>query len=141
MPGVDALLGRIAERSKRPSDAIPHYRDAIERDPDDRRSLRRLAQLLAGPGSEEAIALARRACELGSFSHGGELAVLALALGEAGHYDEAVEKARRALELARIEGDLKLVDRIAWQLRDYRQHRPAGVARLRRQLRRGALID
>ncbi len=82
------------------------WREALRLQPDDVDALDQLAWALAtspeasirnGP---EAVALARRAVQLGDGRDADLLATLAAAYAEAGRFSEAVETAERAISLA-----------------------------------------
>jgi serine/threonine-protein kinase len=89
--------------------ALADHRRQAERTPDDPAAWGYVAWILAtcpdaalrnGP---EAIALARKACELGGPTDGDALDTLAAAFAECGQFDEAVQWAGKALELVREE--------------------------------------
>ncbi len=118
----------VAERKF--ADAIRVLRNATEHTTDNSKLFCLLAKLLAtcqddvlrnGP---DAIRAARRACELTGYQHPDALATLAAAFAETGRFDEAVEHAQRAIDLAQARGDVQLASKLQLQLDVYRESKP-----------------
>lgn len=86
--------------------AYRNYRKAIEIDGNFARALNNLAWLLAACPEEhyrdgtEAVRLATKACELARFQDAGFLDTLAAALAESGQFEQAVVRAKEAIEKA-----------------------------------------
>jgi protein O-mannosyl-transferase len=72
----------------------------------------------------EACRLAKRAVHLGSADDATPLKILAAARAEVGRFDDAVQAAEQALQLARASGDSQLSGEIELQLNRYRVHQP-----------------
>jgi tetratricopeptide (TPR) repeat protein len=98
-------LGVTYWKLERLEAAEHHLRKAIEYDGNYVKAYDRLAWLLAtwpdakvrnGP---EALILARRACELGQYKRARHIVTLAAAQAEAGHFEQAIQTAERALAL------------------------------------------
>ncbi len=123
----DALLkrGRAAE-------GLASYRDALELNPDCLPALNNLAwQLAAHPDlsvrdGAEAVRLAQRADQITGHKDPSILDTLAAAQAEAGSFDGAVETGKRALEMARRQGNPALVESIARALEAHRARRRPG---------------
>ncbi|HPT16598.1 MAG TPA: tetratricopeptide repeat protein [Kiritimatiellia bacterium] len=108
--------------------ALRYFRKLAAASADDPAILNNLAWLLAASQRspappQEALALARRAVELG-----GEqpilLDTLAAACANAGLYAEAVDQATRARALATAQGQEKLARRLERRIEQYRQNKP-----------------
>ncbi len=85
---------------------VGHLREALKRRPNDATILTRTAWVLATcpdpkiRDGEDAVRLARRACELSRYESPQALDSLAAAYAETGRFDDAVHAAHRAVELA-----------------------------------------
>ena len=126
------LVRAIAlEKSGRYFAAEEAYRHALELEPDTRETAFRLARLLsvlpdpALRNGEEAIGLCERACAAIPCQTAEELDVCAMAAMEAGRQAEAIDKAGRAVDVARARGDEALARKIAGRLAAYRLGQPA----------------
>jgi Tfp pilus assembly protein PilF len=112
------------------SHAINEYREALRLDPGLVGALNNLAWLLATSVDDqvrdgrEAVRLARRACELTEYREPVIIGTLAAAYAEAGEFDQAVETAKRAADLALSFGQTTLANRNQQLLQSYREHRP-----------------
>jgi hypothetical protein len=123
-----SVLGRLGDLRAEAGDldgAFASYRDAL----DVRRDatvLNNFAWSLAvrgsAPDAEEAIALAREALQQFGDSDVDTLDTLAAAYAAGGRYEDAIDTAERAVELAR-DSDPELAADIATRLRVYRTHR------------------
>ena len=109
--------------------AAEHYQSALEISPDYVKALVNLAMLFAiCPDAEvrngpRAIELARRAAELTNYCHAMVMATLATAYAEAGRFDEAVETAEKALQLALAANQQRLTNEIQKHLASYKTGR------------------
>ena len=115
-------------------EAIYHYRKAVELDPNRLGAIASLAWLLATHplaerrDGEEALALAQRACQQTGYGNPGPLNSLAAAYAELGRFDQAVQAAERALDLAKRAGDQQRVAEVSATLDSYRSGRPYRIA-------------
>ena len=118
-----SLLNRIEE-------AIPHYRRAIELQPDMLPALDSLAWILAthekaslrnGP---EAVRLAKSAVSLTDEHDSRTLETLAVASAEAGDFPAAIETAQKALKLAAAADERERAGELAAQLRLFQAGQP-----------------
>jgi protein O-mannosyl-transferase len=91
--------------------------DAVTRSPRDARQ------------SSEALLSAKKVCQATAFQHPNFLATLAATYAEAGQFQEAVNTASRALDLAIASNQDPLADRIRQQLQRYQQNRPLRQAK------------
>jgi tetratricopeptide (TPR) repeat protein len=110
--------------------ALTNLRLALDNEPDRVPALTLTASLLAtcpdkilrdGP---EAVALAVRAKELTHEQDVAVLDTLSASYAETGHFEQAIETAKGALELALKEGDSARADRVARHLRSYEARTP-----------------
>ena len=121
----NALLG-----AGRVEEAIPHFQRAVEFDPANPAAQNNLAWLLATcpqaslRNGAKAVELARRASELVGGGNPIVLHTLAAALAEAGRFPEAVETARRAMDLARARGNAGLAAQLQSEVSLYQAGRP-----------------
>ncbi len=128
LPGARAALGFELERVRAFDEAARSYEAELARNPDDPLALARLAVIRANHGDprrrdvEEALRLARRACEVTRWLDPGPLDALASAEAAAGLQKDAIEHATRAATLARERGELARAREIE-RRRD--AHRPA----------------
>ena len=105
-------------------DAVAEYTKAMEIAPENVAALSNLAWLLATSADRslrngtEAVRLAERAESASSRSdnHATALRVLAAAYAEAGRFADAKETAQQALQAARVEGNVSLVDALQGEL-------------------------
>lgn len=110
--------------------AIRHWTHAHRIDPDALEILNNLAWMLATSDSpdlrnaEEAVRLARRACELTNFGQPSYLDTLAVAYAAAGNIPEAIQTARKALEKARQTKQAQMVEKISRRLAEFQQSQP-----------------
>ncbi|MGB9624390.1 MAG: tetratricopeptide repeat protein, partial [Phycisphaerae bacterium] len=109
-------LAALLLRQRKYFAALDAFREAVRLTPGNFRALNNLAWLLAtcpvetirnGP---EAVALARRACELTGFREPILLNTLAAALAETGQFTEAVQTCARAVEAAYARQDFALAE-------------------------------
>lgn len=120
-------LGVILAQQGDRDEAVAQFRAALGRSPDHPGVLNALATtLVTEPGvsqgdAEEAARLAQRACELTGYRQPLMLDTLAMAHATAGRNEEAVATARRALRLARENGQAQLAEGIRRRLKSYGQ--------------------
>ncbi len=125
---LDHLARALSEQGKI-AEAIDYWNRALEFWPDWSSVLNNLAwakangenELLYDP--EEAVRLARRACELTDFKEPALLDTLAAAFSAIGNFPEAVETAEKALELAHEANKENLAEEIGKHLELYKSGR------------------
>jgi Flp pilus assembly protein TadD len=128
---VQVGLGHVLADKGRYADAVGRFRRALALAPNDAHTLNELAWLLAtcpepsvrnGP---EAVALARRACDLATEDQAPRfIDTLAAAYAESGQFAEAVAAAQRAAALARKAGKEGEAEQFQARLELYRQEKP-----------------
>jgi len=112
---VHLQLGMVLTAQGRLGEAIAHYREAVRVVPTDVVALNNLAWLLAtAPDAQlrdgkEAVQLAERACALTGYAQTIFVGTLAAAYAEAGQFDNAVQTALRACDLAAAAGQTNLL--------------------------------
>ena len=112
------------------SEAIYYYRQAVRLNPQAPALSNDLAWLLATADDktlrnpEEAIALAKRACEITNRQNPVFLDTLAMAYASAGRYEEAVSTEEKALKIATALGDTNLCDIIQNHIADFKSQVP-----------------
>ncbi len=126
---LHAIAARVARDANRPRLAIEHYRAALDLGARSVSHLNNLAWLLAvdpdSPESvrREAVALAEEAAERSKSARASVQDTLAIAYAAAGRWDEAVEAASIALELAEKRGEPELAASIRERLIGYQGRR------------------
>jgi tetratricopeptide (TPR) repeat protein len=124
-------LGIALERAGRSADAEAAYRAALADTRAAREARLRLARLLSASvepqlrDGAKALALCDEACKESPCDSPEELDVCAMASMQAGRTEEAVTKARRALQLARARGDSARAASIEARLAGYLRGEPA----------------
>lgn len=114
---VHLQLGIVLTAQAKFAEAIAHYRDAVRIVPTMAVALNNLAWLLATApepqlrDGREAVLLAERACALTGYGQTVFVGTLAAAYAEAGQFENAVQTARRACELAAAQGQTNLLAR------------------------------
>jgi len=123
-------LGKALLQKGSAAEAIVHYQKALQIKPDSAETQNNLAWVLAtapqaslrnGP---QAVALAQQANQLAGGENPIILRTLAAAYAEAGRFPEAVETAKRALQLAAPPSNPALADAIRSQLKLYQAGLP-----------------
>jgi tetratricopeptide (TPR) repeat protein len=110
--------------------AAGHYSDALKLKPDDSEILNNMAWLLATCPDQkvrdgnQAVKLAKYACELTGWQKTVYLGTLGAAYAEAGKFDEAIATAQRACALAIKNGETDIMQRNQELLGLYRAHKP-----------------
>jgi protein O-mannosyl-transferase len=123
-------LGIAYGKLGRWQEAIDADRQAIRIRPDSLEATNDLAWLIAtspdirNRDTNEAISLARRACELSGYEAPAVLDTLGAAYAAAGRFKEAVDTANRALDLADAANQLQLKGMIQHHLSFYTQGKP-----------------
>jgi tetratricopeptide (TPR) repeat protein len=111
-------------------EALAHWRAALRAQPDFLPALNEAAHVLAASSEAstrngpEAVTLAERAVELSGGREAIYLDTLAAAYAEAGRFDDAIETARRGLELATRQDQPQLREGLAARLRLYEARKP-----------------
>jgi hypothetical protein len=123
-------LGLIADAEGKPEEAIARYRQVIELQPDSAPGYYQLSGLLATHPSAavrngaEAVRLAERARDLTGGTEPHYLAVLDAAYAEAGRFDDAIQTASKARDLALAAGNKSLADEAEGRLALYAHKQP-----------------
>ena len=114
---------------RRFGEVIRVLRERLARVPDNLSVALRLAWMLATSpepdlrNGSEAVRLAERVYRTAGYNNPRALDVLAAAYAETGRFDEAVQKAQEALQLAVSSGQGELGKRIQGRLKLYKAHR------------------
>jgi tetratricopeptide (TPR) repeat protein len=113
--------------------AIAEFQKALQFRPDAVEMLNQLAWVLA-TGSQaslrdgaKALSLARRANKLSGGGNPAILGGMAAAFAETGHFPEALETAKRALQLAETQSNERLADTLRSQIKLYQSGVPFHV--------------
>ena len=114
----------------RVADALAQWREALRVRPDYLLALNEAAHVLAASAEPsvrngpEAVKLGERAVQLSGGQEAMYLDTLAAAYAEAGRFEDAVETARRGLEIATRENQAQLREGLAARLRLYEAGKP-----------------
>ena len=114
----------------RPARALSEYRAVLRLDQKNTEALNNLAWLLAtAPDAQlrngaEAVKLAQRACEETFWQQTALIGTLAAAYAEAGDFDNAVQAAQKACDLALTHGEKKLLLTNQALLAQYKNRQP-----------------
>jgi protein O-mannosyl-transferase len=128
--GAHTSLGNALVQKGRLRDAAGHYEQALQSDPDAILPLNNLAWLMsAGPddslrNNEIAVKLALKANEISKNSNPVFIRTLAAAYAQAGQFENAIETAQRAVELANAQGVRDLTAELAHDVDLYQQRTP-----------------
>jgi len=123
-------LGLLLHSLGRFSEALPHYQQAVRFDPDTPDYANDLAWLLATcpedgvRDGKEAVRLAQAVCHLSGGKEARFWGTLDAAYAEAGRFEEAVEAAKKAQELALAAGQADLARAAGERLAAYAGHKP-----------------
>jgi protein O-mannosyl-transferase len=123
-------LGLALEQRGQTAAAMAQLQTVVELDPLHVTAMNNLAWLLATASKpslrdgQKAVELARKAVQLSSGLSPQILDTLAAAYAEAGRFPEAIETARRALELSIAQNNKPLADVIQNQLKLFEAHSP-----------------
>jgi len=124
-PVANYLWGYVLFRREKPKEAATYYRRALELDSTLVPAILGLATLCAldrratPEETQEALGLAKKACDLTGRKELQPLRILAGLYAKAGQFGEAASTARAALELARAAGDVNSVRKIQQVLAHY----------------------
>jgi tetratricopeptide (TPR) repeat protein len=105
--------------------AIQNWTRAVELEPNNAGVLNNLAWLLATVSdasarkADKAIEFATRACELTGYNDPEQLDTLAVAYAAAGRFDDALAKAKQAVNIAKVRSQDKLVSEIQSRIELY----------------------
>jgi Flp pilus assembly protein TadD len=122
------LASLLAQQGDIPQ-AIDEYREGLKSKPNDPDALNNLAWVRAANSNpafrngDEAVQLARRACELTGYRKPLLVGTLAVAYAEAGQFEEAVATAQKARDLALASGQKELAEKNQQLLELYRTRR------------------
>jgi protein O-mannosyl-transferase len=117
-PQIYMMLGAIYEQTGDYKSAIANWTRVVEMRPDNANALNSLAWLLATTGevsaesANKAVKLAEHSCELTGYKNAMILDTLAAAYAAAGRFDDAVNAANQAVEIAEVGGQLELANEI-----------------------------
>jgi tetratricopeptide (TPR) repeat protein len=123
-------LGELCYSRGQSARALAHWRKALTIDPDYAPALLRTVRILATSpdaalrNGAEAAALSERVLRLPNGKDPAVLAVVAAAYAEAGRFPEALQSAKRALELATERGDQALAAELNGSIKLYESGRP-----------------
>ena len=110
--------------------SVVYYRRSIKTNPNQLQILNELAWLqatrpaLPSRNVGEAVMLAERLCKLTDYKHPNALDTLAVAYAAAEDFPKAIETARKAFEIATAMNNTKLAQKIAGQLKLFKQSKP-----------------
>jgi tetratricopeptide (TPR) repeat protein len=125
-----ANLGLALARKGNVGEAIAHYRQTLRLKPEAIETLNNLAWILATTQDQryrdgrEALAIARRACELAGNSNAEVLDTMAAAYAESGRFEDAVQMLQRAINLAAALKDEGAVRGFQTRMRLYQAGQP-----------------
>ncbi len=120
---VLVLQGRLNE-------ALDQFREILRLMPNWSEPMNNIAWLMAAHPEiknrdvNEAVRLARRACEITNYSSPFQLGTLAAAYASAGRFSDAVDTAHKALNLADTTGQPQFKDALRYHLTFYTQGKP-----------------
>ena len=123
-------LAAALVQKKRLAEAVTHYQKVLEVEPDHQKALINLAWLhatTADPAIRDgarALMLAKRAQQLAGDDQRQVLRTLAAAYAEAGQFEEALQSAQRALDLASTQGNDSLAKSLRGDIELYRAGKP-----------------
>jgi tetratricopeptide (TPR) repeat protein len=123
-------LGIVCARLGRSAEAIEAFKQAIRVNPGFAEAYNSFAFFIAtnpqikNRDTNEAIRLARSACELADYKAPAFLDTLAVAQASAGKFSEAIDTANKALNLAEATNQPQIRDTIAYHLSFYKQGKP-----------------
>lgn len=124
-----SLANALREQGKVEA-SIEQYHRAIKLDPKSVLAMNNLAWIRATHrdatvrDGAKAVELAERACELTGYKLGAAMDTLAAAYAEAGRFDEAIDTASKAIDLATAAGEGTLIGGIRERLELYRKGIP-----------------
>ena len=123
-------LGTMLYSNARVQEALAQWREVLRLDPNFVPAMVQAAQALAASpnasdrNGAEAVKLAQRAVQLSGSSNPAYLDALGAAYAEAGRFADAIETARKALELAREQNQGALVESLNARIKLYETQHP-----------------
>lgn len=123
-------MGRIFLKLGRDAEAMPYFQEALKIEPDNYPMLIYVARVLAADENQqvrngkEALALANKANQLAASPQSVGLDTLAMALAEAGRFDEAVQMEIQAINLAAAAGQKDDAALMQERLQLYKKSQP-----------------
>jgi tetratricopeptide (TPR) repeat protein len=120
----------LANSHGRVQEALAQWREALRLQPDYAPAMIQAAHALAASpeasdrNGAEAVKLAERAVQLNGARDPMYLDTLALAYAEAGRFPDAIDSARRALELAEQQNQAGLAEALNAQIKLYETQKP-----------------
>jgi tetratricopeptide (TPR) repeat protein len=111
-------------------EALAQWREALRVRPDYLAVLNEAAHVMAASSDDsvrdgaEAVKLAERAVRLSGGREAMYLDTLAAAYAEAGRFDDAIETARRGLEIARRQNQSQIQEGLTGRMHLYEAHKP-----------------
>jgi tetratricopeptide (TPR) repeat protein len=123
-------LATILQGTGQDSEAVLHYRKALETDTNSIMALNNLAWILATDADptlrngQEAVALAEHACQLTQYNQAFLIGTLAAAYAEAGRFDAAVATAQKARDVALNHGQKEIAGHNSQLLQLYQAGQP-----------------
>jgi len=124
-PDCHTILGIALDEKGQSAEAIQHYEKALEISPQSVSALNNLAWLLATCSNASlrngarAVQLARQADQLSGSANALVLRTLAAGYAEAGQFGKAIESARAAMQVARMQGDNSLLGTLEQEIALY----------------------
>jgi tetratricopeptide (TPR) repeat protein len=124
------ILAIALDEKSETAEAIQHYEKALELSPRSIPALTNLAWLMATysdaslRNGRKAVEIARQADQLTGGTNTLVLRTLAAAYAESGQFGKAIDSARAAMQLARMQGDGALVLELEQQIALYRLGKP-----------------
>jgi len=129
-PRPHYLMGKACLRAGQDAESLKHFRDALQRDPNDFQTLTWLARVLAANANPsvrngaEAVSFAERAANLTAGQQPFVLDTLAMAYAEAGRFKDAQTTVQNAIQLATAIGAQKSIPEMQQRLQLYLDAKP-----------------
>jgi arylsulfatase A-like enzyme/Tfp pilus assembly protein PilF len=130
-PELHKTLATIFYQQDNINEAVSNWESALKLDPNDAMTLNNLAYIYATQSEGEfknpqkAVQTAEHACKLTDYKDPVILDTLSIAYAASDRNSEAIETAKKALELAVESGNQKLADEIRRHLKDFQKsHKP-----------------
>ena len=129
-PRPHLQMGKLCLRLGRSAEAIGHFRNALSRDPQDLAAMTYLARILASDenaalrNGTQAVTLATKANDLSGGREAFILDTLAMAYAETGHFQDAEQTVRKAVQVATASGDTNMLSSLQEHLQLYQSGKP-----------------
>jgi len=129
-PSGEVTLASAYSALGKPADALVHWQKAVALEPQRVSALIGEARILSSTpdftirNGAEAVALAKRADELTQGTDVNVLDALGAAYAEAGQFQDALDTAKRALDLAVSKGDAAKAKAIQYRINLYTEGKP-----------------